>query len=632
MLMDLTCPVENQGTIVKTNSQTSEPYLLLKLFNLSNQTITALSFCVLVYDANGVELSRIPVTLEDLSAEPKTYFAENKAVSLVGAENAKHFVVQIESATFEDGTVYTLSEENTVEVDETSASIDDALLLRTFAKNAICFASEHDRYWRCVCGRANLPDAEQCVRCGQEKAETLEKFSSVDTLKQAIEKKEQEEAENIAQENARIAQQQAEKAQKTKKALFVTLIAVVAAAVIAVAGLFICKLVLNSMADKAFDNGDYGRAYELYQKTKSEKISKVLGYVQGNRPENLLFQSGLIAEDDANTYYLAFDNNTFTFELVCEDKVTKETRVLTTNAGGSLNVTRDWVYFIDTENSFIQRVSKGGETLETVFENAVSYLSVIGDTIYYLQKDYDNPNNLPIEQCEILASQGQMNVFMHLYKMNVEKRNPVLVSNESMNTCYIYGGRIYYLSDSDSEWSSYNLCSMDMNGKDIKTVVDAPVASFLIQDDALYYIQMYNEQMKGQEIDYDGLSYTIIKRNLSDGKEETLAQDYMATYLNISDDKLFFIAMDRAAFFSSVSGEAEESPGMALYVMDLATHEISPLVAGEVSIFNLVGDDVIMYINAQGMCRVKTDGTGFAEIRPSTFIAEALQPDEESAE
>ena len=87
MQIDLSCPVENQGTIVKTNSETNEPYLLLKLFNLSEKEIAALTFHVLAYDANGGELGTVPVALDGLNAQPKTFFAESKAVSLVGIED-----------------------------------------------------------------------------------------------------------------------------------------------------------------------------------------------------------------------------------------------------------------------------------------------------------------------------------------------------------------------------------------------------------------------------------------------------------------------------------------------------------------------------------------------------------------
>ncbi len=630
MLMDLSCPVENRGTIVKTNSETNEPYLLLKLFNLSEREISAVSFRVLAYDANGTELGSVPVELEELTAEPKSYFAENKAVSLVGMNDAKHFVVQVDKAVFSDGSVYEVSEENIVEVDETSASVDEALLLRTFVDEAICYSAEHDTYWRCVCGRANLPSVGHCVRCGNEKTEMLEKFSSLNALQATIEKTEQEEAQKAAEEAARLAEEKALKIKKMKKALLIALIVVLAAAAVSVAGFFIYKAVLNSSASKAMENGDYYKAYELYQKTGNDKIADVTQHVQGNTPANLMFQSGLITADEENTYYLAFDNSSYSFQLMQENKTTKETKTLTDAAGGSLNVTKDWIYFVDVENGYVKRISKNGETIETIIEKGVSYLSVMGNTIYYIQTDYDNPNNLPEEQCDILVAQGQMETYMHLYQMDVEKRKPQLVTEESMNTCYIHDGRIYYLTEQKDEWKAYNLCSMNLNGEDKQVLVDTPVASFVINEDMLYYVQMYNGQMKGQQIGADGLSYTLVRKNLATGETKNMAESYMPTYLNASEDKLLFIALERDVYLASTNGDTEATPTMALYVMDTNTEEIKPLVTGDVSIFNVMGDDVILYIGTQGMCRVKLDGTGFEEIKVAT--AEGEEPAAETAE
>jgi len=83
MRVDLFCPVENQGVTISTNSQTGEPYALFQLYNLSDRSISSLSFTAGVFDENGALLGEIPVSLEELSAEPKCRFAEDKAVSLV---------------------------------------------------------------------------------------------------------------------------------------------------------------------------------------------------------------------------------------------------------------------------------------------------------------------------------------------------------------------------------------------------------------------------------------------------------------------------------------------------------------------------------------------------------------------
>ena len=206
MRIDLSCPVENRGTIVKTNQETNEQFLLLKLLNISEKTIVSVSFDVEVYNAGGVLVSTLPVTFEEIEASPKKIFAENKAIPLTDVTDAKNFVIKFTKAIFNDGEIYEPSDENTVVVSSDDASVDEVIALREFVPEAVCFSQETDTHWKCVCGRPNFIDSENCVRCGQEKDEVLSKFSSAeklqDTIAQAIAEEEAKaiEADKLAEE------------------------------------------------------------------------------------------------------------------------------------------------------------------------------------------------------------------------------------------------------------------------------------------------------------------------------------------------------------------------------------------------------------------------------------------------
>lgn len=640
MRIDLTCPIENRGTIVKTNEETGIPYLLLKLFNISDKVITSVTFRVLCYGANGEELESISVSLDELNAEPGQLFAETKAISLENAANAKHFVVAVDNAVFENGETYEPSEAFTIDADESEASFDDILQLRNFVPEAICFAADHGNYYRCVCGRANLPDAESCVRCNRKKDEMIDKFSSRDALSNTIEKAEEEAKEQALLEEARLAEEKAVKNAKTKKIITIALIAIIAASIVGVAGLFIGRAILNANADKAAESGDYLKAYELYQKTGSEKITEMTNYVQGNTPANLMFQGGITAEDEEHTYYLVLDNATFQFQLIKENKSTKEKTTLTDSAGGSINVSKDWIYFMDSENQYIKRISKDGQNIETVLETPVAHLSLIGNTIYYIKTDYDNPNNLSEEQCQTLVSQGQMKTFRHLYSMNVDTKKATLISEENIGTCYIYGDRIYYLTENEDQWLAYNLMSINLDGKDKKAIVDAPVATFYIQDDELYYVPMYKSEFKGQEIASEQqLDYALMRKNLKTGETTVVGQEYMTTYVNGSGDNLFFIALKRDEYMQSFNTKdnTEESATQAaifpaLYAMNIKTGKVTQLIAGEIAIFNVTNNQIIAYIQSQGMCRVNADGTGFEQLLTETPAAESAENGETTEE
>ena len=65
---------------------------------------------------------------------------------------------------------------------------------------------------------------------------------------------------------------------------------------------------------------------------------------------------------------------------------------------------------------------------------------------------------------------------MHLYKMDVDERVPEIVSDLDMNTCYIEGGRIYFLSNSKDQWEGNKLYSMDLDGKNPQVAVSRILA------------------------------------------------------------------------------------------------------------------------------------------------------------
>ena len=106
----------------------------------------------------------------------------------------------------------------------------------------------------------------------------------------------------------------------------------------------------------------------------------------------------------------------------------------------------------------------------------------------------------------------------------------------------------------------------------------------------------------------------------------------MVTYLNANDDQLFFIGLNREEYLNSLTGETDAQVSPGLYTMDFATGEIKQLVTGEVQIFNVLDNDVIIYISTQGMCRVKADGTGFEQLLIETPSDDSASASDESTD
>lgn len=618
MLIDLSCPVENRGISVRINSQTQENYLLLKLLNISEKTISSLEFNVKAFDENGTEIATLPVELTELTAQPKEFFAENKAISISDIPDAKNFIVEITRATFDDGEIYEPSEENTVDYDDSEASLQDALLIRELIPDAVCFSSEHEDYWRCTCGRPNFKDAENCVRCGREKETILNGYSSKSALEKTFALIEEEKAQLALEEELK----KAEKKKKTIKKLITTAIVLVSVAVLFVIGFFARSGIVNILASNAAKDGDFLKAYDLYKKVNSSKIGEVTDKVIGNTPSNLMFGAGFLAEDDENLYYITRNAYSEPANLIKENKKTGEKTILTDAAYNCLNVVGDYIYFINNEG-LPCRMTKDAKTTETLMENQVYYMCVLGSDMYYLKTDYDNPKGYTEEELEILASQGQIATHTRIYKLDVNTKEDILVSDEDVYMFSIYGNKIYFVTPTQTEdpWAMANLKSMNFDGSNVQSVVESPVNSFFVKDGMLYYISCFDESTKGSDVsDMSSFDYSVVSLDLSNGTKKTISEKTdLILDMNISNNSLIMLTYNRDEFFAYYSSgeESDQEPVIPiseLKVFDFNSGKITTLVKEDAISLNICGNDIFVVLANGNIAKYSSENSSFKAI------------------
>lgn len=628
MLIDLSCPVENRGISVRTNSETGENYLLLKLLNISEKTIMSLSFDVVAFDENGNETATLPVELTDLNAAAKEFFAENKAISIADIPNAKNFIVNIKSATFEDGEIYEPSEENTVDYDDSEASLQDALSLRELIPDAVCFSSEHENYWRCTCGRPNFKDAENCVRCGREKETILNGYSSKSALEKTFTAIEEQKAQLALEEEMK----KTAKKKKTIKNIITAGVVVVGLIVLFVIGYFARIGIVNLTARNAAKNGDYLKSYELYKKVNSSKIGEVTDKVIGNSPSNLMFGMGYLAEDSENLYYITRNEYTEPANLIKENKTTGEKKILTDAAYACINVTGDYIYFINNEG-LACKMTKDGKTTETLLETQVYYICVVGSDMYYLKTDYDNPKGYTEEELEILASQGQIATYTRIYKLDVNTKKDTLVSDEDVYMFSVYGDRIYFVTPTNTEdaWAMANLKSMNLKGKDVQLLVDSPVNSFFVKEDILYYISCFDESKKGSTVtDMSSFDYSVKSLNLKTGTKRTVSEKAdLILDMNISGDSVITVCYDHDKFFEFYENSAQITEDMApptayLKSYNIKTGDIRLILDEDATSINICGDTVFAVLADGRLARYSIKDSVFRVVNEDGLTADDL--------
>lgn len=569
MLIDLSCPVENRGVTVKTNSTTNEPYALFRLFNLSDKVVTAVKFVARAYDAYGKELGAIPVEFTELEGQPKSPFAVNKGVSLADFAEAKHVVADISEVTFSDGEIYTVVAENMTEVNYIQPEYDEITRLKSAAgSDAACYAQDPGSYWLCVCGRPNKQEDTVCIRCGREKQMCLAKYSSHDKISKALEEKRLAEE---AAEQERLAEEARQKELKQKKMLknvVITLCCLVAAALLALIGFFSYRLIVTKIADGKAAKGEYFEAYEMYRRVGSSHIGNASEQVKGNSFSNLI-QSGILTADEENIYYL---NNELA--IMKENKETGESARLGDAQGLNLCISGDWLYFTDPTDGTVNRIKTDGSITESVTDEQVPFYITIGNELYYLAEDEDAQ-----QSTDATTQQASY----ALYRMDVNSKKTKKISAEQFYSLDFYKGKIYYIDGGQEQ----KLCSMDMNGKNIQVVVDQPTYGFIIADDVIYYTDGNVAEGAGMP------NLTLEAMNLDGSNHETIVSDKAVGLLNLHPNGICFTTYDDDG----------------LYLYNLESRQIETLPVESFNVCN-IADGYISYMNANGeMVLMKPNGS-----------------------
>ncbi len=584
MQIDLFCPVENRGVTVKTNSKSGEPYALFKLFNVSNEVICAVSFTVHMFDAYGTELGSMPVELTELSAAPKAFFAENKAVSLAEYPGAKHLTVDVTHVTFENEECYEKGEHIT-EVQITEPDDEEKLrLIAAAGEDAYCYAKNEAEYWVCVCGRPNLHESDFCVRCTRAKADVLARFSSHEALNKTLAV--QEEARRLAEEEAqkRAEEEKALKRAECKKKFIKgsKIAAIVIAAALVLWGIF--SLVMLLLGNGAVKNEEYMKAYKYYSMVSGKKADAISEEVRGNSVSNLQ-QLGLMTADDENIYYTNAN-----YEIFKQNKETGETMRLGENPGVYLNIADGWLYYLDAMTAqSMYRTKVDGSVTETVYElkeSMYTSMHLIGNEIFFTAQE---PVEMTPEMQEEMALQGQTapTTQYRLYRLKVGAKKAKLVSNEDITTFSYYKGKIYYLNQADS----MAVYCMDKNGKNATKIIGGPVYTVLPHNDMLYYLDGSPNPETGEA----KLSVEIA--DLNGAYQKNAVENRMIFLMGADGEDLYYIAVTEESWQFIQNQNGTET-----------------VLAEDVQLFNRADGYMLQVDSMGGFYKTTYDKSGMEEI------------------
>lgn len=176
MIIDLSCPIELRGyELLTDDAGTTRAYL--KLFNISNKTITGYSATVhWSRDLTDDEIND-HIAVDAIEIGEKINFELKLTSDLI--RNADRMELYFSSVQFNDGSSWRPQDGDLVDVDEQPylQGMPGQILRDKAGDDAIMYPQTQDRFWRCVCGRINLLTDSHCLRCQRERSYVLKELN-----------------------------------------------------------------------------------------------------------------------------------------------------------------------------------------------------------------------------------------------------------------------------------------------------------------------------------------------------------------------------------------------------------------------------------------------------------------------
>ncbi len=284
LILNLNCPIDFLSYTIKVPEDHKNAFANIEFQNLSNKNVAGIKLKILCYDAFNEPVINdgdnfLEENIQDLSVSPGKKFGSETLIELEGFANTRKIKVIVTSVLFANGTIWNYNEDDLFELTTNPLQEEELAKLKIVAgKDVVCYARIEDAFWQCVCGRANLQDAINCIRCEREKQFVMKccSFESqVDVELQHRREKMVEEERKRKEAQRKVQDEQRAKAKVLQKRIALSILLVF---LVTMAWFSITNLILPSLAYKnaiaLMDTENYDDAIVAFEDLGDYKDSK----------------------------------------------------------------------------------------------------------------------------------------------------------------------------------------------------------------------------------------------------------------------------------------------------------------------------------------------------------------------
>lgn len=172
---------------VKIRGNSDDLKLDVYAMNLHKENLIELEFEVYFFDSAEIKLNDNPYLIKSNGLRLESGKVESLGIYDIPSpyKSARKTLVKFLKGNFEDGNSMDLYYDEMERVIFTEISEGDINYIKKICgDDAFSLAKVGASYWRCICGYFNGLESSYCSNCNREKDEVIEKYSSMEKIKE----------------------------------------------------------------------------------------------------------------------------------------------------------------------------------------------------------------------------------------------------------------------------------------------------------------------------------------------------------------------------------------------------------------------------------------------------------------
>lgn len=183
---------------------------------------------------------------------------------------------------------------------------------------------------------------------------------------------------------------------------------------------------------------------------------------------------------------------------------------------------KDTIYFPDFTNFYLAKTNDNFANKTILLEQAVSYLNVSSDGVYFINR---------LKKDNATGKQDMWRDVGPIKRVDLDGKNVQTIYDTEASNLLLEKGYLYFIDQKDnSKLKRISLSSIDLGEVEVETLSDAKVAEYALHENLIVYKQADDHKL--HQLD-------LAK------KEDKVLVDNRVNYVNLVQDRVYYINMDK---------------------------------------------------------------------------------------